>query len=434
MPIDYTIAGRVGEGTQQRGDQFTGVLRDALNMRLVTEQIENQKRKREEEQWERDAFAQHQTPDGFDYDAIINTLGVRVPQKAMALRKLVDEQRKATAEMEGEKLKLDAQKVEMGLQAMNGATPETYAQRLAIVRRLSPEIADMLGETFDPNRINEIINIGTKSLDYLKLRQDGLKKWSDGDLAGGYWQTVRSAQSPDEVDQIRKNAVAMGVPQDILNMTPLFTNPEEFAKRIDDIILTPAERARIANEKIDNDRQDKATQSLIDDRKEDNKALAEYRKKLLEQGDARVDQGERRLNQNRNAPGADDPLLPNGVKAYLKRLRDEGKTYDEAYAELQAASAMLVADHPKLDNGRLFDHLDTLYGKRSASDIPFDPPKNTSDVKKGDKVGNAISKVGEVVKLPNGKSVKVGDKRTLKDGSVVTIISVDPITGEIKVK
>ncbi len=202
-----------------------------------------------------------QFPD--DPDKFIAELGRRgKPQLAMGFQKQLNESRKSAAESMGQNLDNQLKRFTMASSIASGIKDEpTFQQgKMQIAELLGPDLAQHLGDVYDPSRIEQAVAWGSTesgrlaaqkqaSEDYLAVlnaQQEGREKEPEtfGKWVSAYGNTMSVARNPDEWAQLRRMAQQSGTPAPVLEMLPEQFSPD-LPEMAAGLAMTAKERASL---------------------------------------------------------------------------------------------------------------------------------------------------------------------------------------------
>lgn len=468
MAIDPNIPLAATEGLQRQRSGPGATMRDFFEARKIDDarvQAEVEaRRKAEEERLVGEAFSSNTRPDGSpDYDRIVNTLAGKNPDLAMRVQEIVAKGRKTAADAKATEIENAIKGLDQGIKVLQAATDQSsYDAALPVIRSLDPGIADALGPTYDPNRVQSFLNIGFTAQQLYEQRRNALADWQKGDTDGAFLRYLKTAANDEEYQNFMEQGRQMGVPEAVLNAVPK-TWSADAVRQVEAMSQTYKDQLTQENAEADDRRQAEqlaetqrhnrttegisgANLSLARQREARQAAaaraggsgtgtdavgrrqaeawranqlaaLARAKRDGIENavGDLTpmtpemIREEEERIESSYRAmagipPPPDNPAFPKGVADYVRKLKGKYETYEEAAAELDTAMAELVADHPNMNESQVRDELAKAFGVRR---------KQTA------------------AKRPKRTDVEVGKIAVLKDGRKIRIKAVDPQTGQI---
>lgn len=216
-------------------------------------------RKADEDLAIQQAFQQHRKQDGSpDYDAIVNTLSMRFPQKAMELQGVFAEGRAKAAKAKQDEFKVIQDKYAQGIKLAQGIYDQASLDQIAPqINQLSPEFGALLGTTYDKQKLDSLVNIAKTAEQIYKERRDAIDDFVKGDVQGGVIRYLRSAQSDEEYQKMLAEAQQVGVSDAVLGTLPKVWTPET-KKQLDAMTMTFKDELAQRNTEADDRRSDRA--------------------------------------------------------------------------------------------------------------------------------------------------------------------------------
>lgn len=214
---------------------------------------------------DRKVFAEVAQTNPNDPDSWVTALNERgKPQLAIELQNQLIAARKTEAEATEKRLKNLQTQLERASAIASGITDEPSFQRgrLLIAQQLGPEIAQHLGDTYDPDRVKQALSWGSSESGRIQTQQQAtqnylaalrlshdqgkdapetMKKWTEA-----VGQGLSAARTPEEWGTIRQTFQQGGVPASILQMFPQEFTPDA-PQLAAQLALTPEQRAQIAD-------------------------------------------------------------------------------------------------------------------------------------------------------------------------------------------
>lgn len=148
---------------QQQDDQLAQqeIELRRLNVTSLMEQrraqMQEQQAQRETEAYLADAVKRHQKDGRPDFDAIIDEAYGTNPTMAMGLEKHVNTQRTADLERRKQALQIDKLEAEVDLPLLDRIVDEsTFAVMKPLIDKRAPELSQLIGDTFDPQRLEAL--------------------------------------------------------------------------------------------------------------------------------------------------------------------------------------------------------------------------------------------------------------------------------------
>lgn len=190
------------------------------------------------------ALQTYRGPDGLpDFDAAIRDLYPKFPKVAQQLQTQVTDQRRKAAD--GRKAELDAEALSatLGSQALQNVLNEppdrqasAFAAALPIIQKLDPTIAEYLGSTFDPTKIQQVITAGTSLAQYNTQHKEAIDRALSGKPEEYIARLAPLVPDAEHWDDLKTGARLLGAsPQTIAQMGDY--SPEN-AKRIGEVFGT----------------------------------------------------------------------------------------------------------------------------------------------------------------------------------------------------
>src|SRR4029453_9988165 len=297
MPIDTSLYGKFAP--PPRESPFTQ-LSQLVNAQTAMGQL----RQQQQQQADQAAIRQVLTETGGNIKEALPRLRTIAPAAALDFESKIAEQQKHAWDALKSQTETEAKQLQVGLQILPGVHDERTFQ---IARRrlaaIDPDVADLLGETFDPARRDQVLQLGLTAKEALDTRREGLKAFNTGEAGRGLATFLSTAQHQQDWDAGLAAARAAGVPDTVIAQFGPQFSPEAKA-RAAELGITPEKRVELAGSAA-------------------TRAQTERHQTVLEQqGAERGAQGaERGASARRNAqPAAASGPLPPRVETTVRGL------------------------------------------------------------------------------------------------------------------
>lgn len=210
-------------------DSMAGILKLRQAEAETAEKVAERAQKEAEEQDFRSAVQQHQLPDGSpDWDAVVNALAPKYPDRAIALKGEIGKARTSAAEAMTKSTAATLAQYQAGssliAQMLEGG-PDAHATLYPLLEQLSPEVAGLVRD-YNPERLTALSNLGRSQAEMFKERMEALQAWSAGDLDGGFLRFARTARNDEEYQTFKREARAMGVGKALIDTLPPTWTPD----------------------------------------------------------------------------------------------------------------------------------------------------------------------------------------------------------------
>ncbi len=261
MPIDASVysqlepsklatLGEIAEARAVREDRQ--VLRDTR-----TQALKKQQRDLAEQEAVETAFRENSGPDGPDQKKILAKLYQTAPTAAPKVEAQFTEMRqKATADKKSQ-LDMETERAKAVSRNLQGATPQTYPAIISRIKRIDPEAAQELGDTFDPARIEAVTNAGMAWSEYNTKYKDALER-DDKDIAK-VLNVMSLAADPEHWADAWEMGKVLGVSSELRQMGLSDQFAPDAPKRAGALTQTPEKRSTLesaaADRAADNARQ-----------------------------------------------------------------------------------------------------------------------------------------------------------------------------------
>jgi hypothetical protein len=192
------------------------------------------------------------TEAGGDWEKALPQLRTINPSAAAKLETDIAETRNKTLEGLKTRHELASKQLGIGAQLLETVKDQQSLDVvLPMIATLSPEIAQQLGPTYDPARVEQFRQVGLTQKDLYDRKQDALKLLTDGKATEGlgtWLSTINPAdpQAATQWDQALAGARAMGVPSAVLAQFGEYS-PEN-VQRAASLTITPAKRVELAGQ------------------------------------------------------------------------------------------------------------------------------------------------------------------------------------------
>ena len=204
------------------------------------------------------------TETGGDVVAALPRLRTIAPRAALEFETEIARRQKEGFDALKSKQELASKQLDLGIRLLQGVdNQQAYDLVRPMIGTMAPQIAEAMGETYDPARVQQFLQVGLTQKDLYDRRQDALKLFTEGKGAQGVGQYLSTAQSQEEWDGILKSAGALGVPAAVLAPFGTTYSPEA-AARAGQLAITPEKRAELAGQaatRAETARHDRATEA-----------------------------------------------------------------------------------------------------------------------------------------------------------------------------
>ena len=184
---------------------------------------------------------------GGDVQAALPRLRTIAPKAALELETEIAKRRKEGFEAHQAKLKSSQTSLDLGIRLLQGVTDQqTYDLVRPMIGTMAPDIAQAMGDTYDPARVQQFLQVGLTAKDLYDRRQDAMKLFTEGkanEALGTYLSTARTAE---EWDGIVASAKAQGIPDAVI--APYGAFSPENVQRAATRAITPQQRATLAGQ------------------------------------------------------------------------------------------------------------------------------------------------------------------------------------------
>ncbi len=213
-------------------------------------------------------------------DEALNEIRQIAPQKGEEIYGKVIENRGKMADQLAKQFDFEQKAEDDSLSLLEVAKqrPELYPQLRTILEQRIPKLQGMWPEPNDPdlqNKLSAFQQAGEKVTDQLKSNRDWVTAAAQGKLEG-FDRTLASADDAEDWDAALKVGAAMGIPKAVLDGYGPYA-PE----KVQQLQMTPYQRAQIGNQDADNKRQAEGMKATVDYQ---NQSLALRRQALAKQG------------------------------------------------------------------------------------------------------------------------------------------------------
>jgi hypothetical protein len=234
MPIDPNIILNVRP--PQRENPFT-MLSELVNAQTAIGQLHAQR----QQQADQAAMRQVLTETGGNLEEAFPRLRQIAPGAALDLETKWGAQRKSQFDALRSQVELDSKQLDLGLRYLQSVrTPQSFAAAKRAIQAIDPDVAAMLGDTYDPDRVDQMLNVGLTAKEFLDRRKESLELFTKGDLTKAVGGWLSTATSDQEWNTVLKTAADFGAPPQLLQQFGTFS-PDN-VKRAGLLTMTPKER------------------------------------------------------------------------------------------------------------------------------------------------------------------------------------------------
>jgi hypothetical protein len=168
---------------------------------------------------------------GGDWDQAVTRLDqIGRPDLSVPLREQIAKTRKERATALKTELDNDAGKIAAAAKLGQAITDDgTHRLIYGMLKQTDPQMADLLGETYDPARVQNLVSLGLSTKEALEERSKAVELFSAGKVEQGLARWLATATSADDWDRSLAGAKELGVPAPILQQFGAFS-PEGVAK------------------------------------------------------------------------------------------------------------------------------------------------------------------------------------------------------------
>lgn len=338
----------------------TDVLKTVTLLRKQADEYDKAQRDEEDQRALATSLQAHRRADGtVDFNKLSATMAAKNPQRAATLMKTIQDLQHKQAQTQTEQMDYDAKRAARFAHLLNDVkTAEDYAIVYPQLQRIDPDAATELGPTFNARRIGLAVNAGHTFGELNTVQQQAQRLALSGDVEAALERYAQGIKDQGGWDHLLQFGRGWGLSDaQIEALGPTFDGDASLT-RLKAISQTPAERQQ---EKY----RDTAEGRAVEDQANQNRNAAD----LLRVRNARL--GLSTAAAARTAGGAggkDDPTLPEGVQAYLAKLRQKYPgNFAGAEAELKVAMPDLIAQHPRLGAPKVWARLNAQFGKATAA-------------------------------------------------------------------
>ena len=192
------------------------------------------------------------TETGGDMEQALPRLRMIAPQAALTFETEIAKQQKEAFEALTKKVDLSSKQLELGSRLLESVTDQpTYDLVRPMIATMAPDIAQMMGDVYDPARVQQFRAVGLTQKEKYDRQQDALKLMAEGKAseAIGTWLSTIDPKMPDAAEQwnaVLAGAQTMGVPAAVL--APFGSYSPENVARAAQLAITPTKRAELAGQ------------------------------------------------------------------------------------------------------------------------------------------------------------------------------------------
>src|SRR5262245_25185670 len=190
---------------------------------------------------------------GGDWEKALPQLRIFNPSAAAKLERDIADTKNKSLDGLIKQNDLQTKYFDFGLKMVGGIKDQASQDFfLPHIAKLSPEAAQVLGTTYDPARVEQVMNMGLTAQQHLDLQKRGFEAYAKGDLARGIATTLSSfaAFPPAQIEQMWNRTLAgakqIGTPQAILDDIGPYS-PENMT-RIQGLTIAPEKQAELAGQ------------------------------------------------------------------------------------------------------------------------------------------------------------------------------------------
>ena len=264
MPIDTQAPLRATDQLLPEPNAVQSSLRDFLSLQQMRGQSEEQQRQRaitkqKQEQESKDLQEQKDADSILDashgdWDAGIAAVKQKYPLRGLQLEQKFQQARTSALTAHTQEVEEKLKRIRAGLSIMNGVEDDgDYQVRMPALRQISPEVADLLGPTYDPKKVDHIRQIGLSAEQLYNERRGALQDFADGKSDTGLLRYLKTASNEDEYQQILQGARSLGIPAGVLAMYPQHWTPDT-PKKLEEMGLTAYQKGMLKDKADDNAR------------------------------------------------------------------------------------------------------------------------------------------------------------------------------------
>lgn len=176
-------------------------------------------------------------------------VGLKLSEEIGKAEKAREEARKTAGEAMKVEIENARSRTEYGLGLLRGLGEKPHPEVYGLVRKqiteIDPDLSDLLPETYEPERVQALHNIGLKASEFYERQQKGLEAAIKGDWRKGIGTVLSTAQSEEDWQEMRSAFKALGAPERELGFFGAAYSPEA-AARAAELTMSPEERSQAA--------------------------------------------------------------------------------------------------------------------------------------------------------------------------------------------
>jgi hypothetical protein len=296
MPIDPRIPLGVNPPQIQSPFEAIGAIAQLQGIREQTEARRLAAEKARQQAMDEAAIRRTLTETGGDIEQALPRLRMIAPKAALEFETEIAKRQKEGLEAHKAKLETSKTQLELGIKLLQGVTDQgTYDLVRPMIGTMAPQIAEAMGPTYDPGRVQQFLQVGLTQKDIYDRRQDALKLFAEGKANEALGTYLSTAQTAEEWNGIKAAAKAQHVPDELIAPFGEFS-PANVA-RAGQLAISPAKREELAGQA--------ATRAQAEAHQREQEAIA--------RGQLAVSQGQLGVARAREAREA-AAQVPGGVK------------------------------------------------------------------------------------------------------------------------
>src|SRR5262245_8266694 len=190
---------------------------------------------------------------GGDWEKALPQLRTIAPSAAAKLETDIADTRTKTLDGLIKQNDLMSKQFDFGLKMVGGIKDQASLEFfLPHIAKLSPEVAQVLGPTYDSAKVDQVMQMGLTAKDHLDLQKQGIELYAKGDLARGIMTTLSSyaklppAQAEEVWNRTLAGAKQTGTPQAILDDIGAYSPAN--MQRIQGLTIAPEKQAELAGQ------------------------------------------------------------------------------------------------------------------------------------------------------------------------------------------
>ena len=181
-------------------------------------------RKEQREEADQTAIRQVLADAGGNIEEALPQLRKIAPAAALKFETELGVQRKNQFDALRSQTELEGKRLDVGLRYLQGVKDDrTFQIARRVIQGMVPQVAEMLGETYDPARVQQIREIGLSAKDHNDARRQALELFTKGDAAKAVGTWLSTVANEDEWNGTLQTAEGLGVPPSLLQQFGTFS-------------------------------------------------------------------------------------------------------------------------------------------------------------------------------------------------------------------